>query len=53
MMGLTLAIAAQTLLGADLSEVTADVGVALDLLMADFMYRFASPFPVPPWVPTL
>jgi cytochrome P450 len=52
MMGLTLAIAAETLLGADVSEVTADVGAALDLLMADFMYRFASPFPVPPWVPT-
>lgn len=54
MMHLTLAIAAKTLLDADVSGGDFEqVSRAMDVLMQDFVYRFEGIVKFPPWMPTL
>ncbi len=52
MMRLTLAIVAKVLLDMDMRREEGDVGAGVDLLMADFNYRFKNPFSWPLWLPT-
>jgi cytochrome P450 len=52
MMQLTLAIAAKTLLNVDVGAEADMVSECIDVVMADFEYRFQSNFPLPRWVPT-
>ncbi|MDB4981837.1 MAG: cytochrome [Myxococcales bacterium] len=54
MMGVTMAIVAETLFGADVSTDTADVGHAIAQLMDDFasILGIAARFQPPAWVPT-
>jgi cytochrome P450 len=52
MMKLTLAIAAKTLMGVDVGDVSSEVGNSLEVIMADFSSRFESVQPLPVWLPT-
>ncbi len=52
MMGLTLKVAAETLVGADVSSQAAAVGRALNAVLDDFNQRLYALLPVPEWIPT-
>ena len=52
MMRVTLAIAAKTLFGAEVSDETHAVAEAMEVMQANFLERFNSLLPLPLWIPT-
>ena len=51
MMGVTLAIVAKALFGADVSDAAGDVGQSLEVTLAHFNWRASNGFIIPLWLP--